>query len=222
MVYQSNTDAVEKKRPALSHAIRTMPRWKWRLLGIGLVIGTIGLVGQGAAYLSSRNARSAPTNQQPAGSTGVATPSAAPGAPAGASGFVGGQPTAPAPGTAGTPGSPTPDASGDSSATPGMTQVMTPFMTRVGFSLFVGIVVGLVFRTFIRLALTLSVLTIGAAAALSYFHVVNVDLTAVRTETAQATGWLADQGYRLKDMLFNALPSSTSAGIGFLLGFKRR
>jgi uncharacterized membrane protein (Fun14 family) len=50
----------------------------------------------------------------------------------------------------------------------------------------------------------------------------NVDLTAVKSSTTQAGGWLADQSYRLKDMLFHALPSSTAASIGFLLGFKRR
>jgi len=98
-------------------------------------------------------------------------------------------------------------------------------MTRVGFSLFLGLMVGLIFRTFLRIATLLCALTIAAAAALSYFHIVNVDMTAVQQGTTQATSWLTDQTFRLAHLLFGALPatmSTGSAGAGFFIGFKRR
>jgi uncharacterized membrane protein (Fun14 family) len=208
MVYQSGTDV--KKPPALKHAIKSMPRWKWRLLTLGLVIGMIGVAGQAYSFFAGQNSpANAPVVQQSSG-----MPSASP-APVGSSGFVSGHPAAtdsPAVTTSDSTQQPASDYS----------QLWKPFMTKVGFSLFVGIFVGVVFRAFLKMATVVCLLIVGAAMGLSYFHILNVDLTTVKTETAQATSWLADQGYRVKDMLFHALPSSTSAGIGFLLGLKRR
>jgi uncharacterized membrane protein (Fun14 family) len=203
MVYRSGTD-VEKKRPALLHAIRTMPRWKWHLLTIGLVLGSIGLVSQVSAFLNTPHDPVFPHHAQvaPAPSDSAANPS---------SGNPGASPQ---------PAATSPDAGTDPA--PETTSPWKPFMTKFGFSLFVGISVGTIFRTFIRTAMVVTGLIVATAAALSYYHVVNVDMTAVNHETALATGWLADQGYRVKDMLFHTLPSSTAAGIGFFLGLKRR
>ena len=94
-------------------------------------------------------------------------------------------------------------------------------MTRVGFSLFVGVIVGLLFRTFIRIALSISALVIAGATALSFFHI-NIDMTVVKADASQTTHWLTHQAYVLKGMLFHALPSSTSASLGFIFGFKKR
>jgi uncharacterized membrane protein (Fun14 family) len=210
MVYQSGTDT--QKQPALKHAIKSMPGWKWRLLTLGLVVGMIGVGGQVYGFFRGENPRvNAPVMHQ-----ATAAPSASP-APMGSRGFVSGQPASTDTQTAGTPA-----ADSTQQSPPDYSQLWKPFMTRVGFSLFVGIFVGVVFRAFLRTAMMISVAIIGGAMALRYFNVVNVDLTAVKTETAQATNWFADQGYRVKDMLFHALPSTTSAGIGFILGLKRR
>jgi uncharacterized membrane protein (Fun14 family) len=182
-------------RPALVHAVRTMPRWKWKLLGFGLMIGCIGVGGQVAS-----------TYLKPPATPQSHTATAAP--------VNGAQPSAGSP--AATPASPAPASS------PTIVDMITPFMSHFGFSLFVGIVVGLVFRTFIRVALLFSALIIGGAMALSYFFHVNVDMSVVKADTSQAVSWLTDQGYHLKGMLFQALPSSTAAGVGFLFGFKKR
>jgi uncharacterized membrane protein (Fun14 family) len=207
MVYQSGTDEKANRRAyrsqsRLKHAVKTMPRWKWRLLQLAMVVGAIGLVGQTAERLNAGpQAAVAPVVSTHIVST--ETP------PAGAS----------------SPASPVrilPDGSTPSAAQQSLLQAVTPYMATIGFSLFVGVVAGLVFRTFLRMALMLTTLIVGGAMALSYFHVMNIDLTAVKADTSQATSWLTDQGYRLKDMLFNALPSSTGATVGFLFGIKRR
>ena len=213
MVYKSGTDPQSlRHRRGLAHALKTMPHWKRKILVISMVIGCIGVSGHAASFLAHGSTPATPQTAQPLPAvpgTGTGTP------PGGSSGFVSGQPV-----------SSTPSASAPAQTSPpapdsGLTQALTPFMTHVGFSLFVGVIVGLIFRTFLRMALTITALIVAAAMALSYFHI-NVDLTAVKTNASQATSWLSDQGYRLKDMLFNALPSSTAAGIGFFLGLKRR
>jgi uncharacterized membrane protein (Fun14 family) len=198
-------------RPALMHAVKTMPSWKVKLLSFGLLLGCIGVGGQVASNYMKGPAPLAPP-------THVA-PNAAP-APTGSNGFVNGQPayptTPPATPAVQQPSSPTPAPS------PTLLDAVTPFMSHFGFSLFVGIVVGLIFRTFIRVALLFSALIVGGAMALSYFGHINIDLGTVKTDTSQAVSWLMQQGTILKGMIFQALPSSTAAGVGFLLGFKRR
>jgi uncharacterized membrane protein (Fun14 family) len=203
MVYQSGTE-YQPKRPAIVRAFRGMPRWKWRLLTIGLVIGSIGLVSQVSAFLNTphdpvfpQHAKVVESNAAPPGSSAAHPRSTAPDADA-----------SPSPTTT----DPQPDPMAP----------WKPFMTKFGFSLFVGIAIGTIFRTFYRIGLTITGVVVAAAAALSYYHVVNVDMTAVSHGTALATGCLADQAYRVKELLFHALPSSTAAGIGFFLGLKRR
>jgi uncharacterized membrane protein (Fun14 family) len=196
-VYQSNGAGSQvQKSLRVVHAVKTMPRWKWKLLGLGLIIGILGVLGQGAVMLNNGS-------PSPAAPVAHSEPNAMPAA----------GPRTPVVSTV--------DALGNTPP-PTFTQLMTPFLTHVGFSLFVGVILGLMFRTFLRMALLFTALVVGGAMALSYFHVMNVDLTAVQTDTARATSWLADQGYRVRDMLFHALPCGTSAGLGFILGFKKR
>jgi uncharacterized membrane protein (Fun14 family) len=95
-------------------------------------------------------------------------------------------------------------------------------MTKFGFSFVIGLIVGVVFRTFIGFAATLTAVVIAAALALSYFHVINVDMTAVKAQTGEATSWISEQGGHLKDLIFAHLPSTGAAGAGFLVGLKKR
>ena len=214
MVYQSNSpEAALPNKSKLKNAVKSMPRWKWRLLGVGLVVGLIGVAGEAAILFHGGTVATGKTTTVT--KTVVATPGAP---PVGSSGFVG----APSnnstpPGTETTVTTTTP-----TDASPSLVQALTPFMTHVGFSLFIGVVVGLIFRTFLKMALSLTAVVMLGAWALSYYHIMNVDMTLVKDQTAQATSWLADQGYRLRDMLFHALPSSSGATVGFILGFKKR
>jgi uncharacterized membrane protein (Fun14 family) len=196
----------------LHHAVRTMPRWKKILLVMSLLVGVAGF---GVQEASSYMRKSAPPTPTPA-VTGRPAPSGGV-MPGGSSGFVGG----------GSPASPAPDSSTSTTSSPqtqapSVSDKMTPYVTRIGFSVFIGAVVGFIFRTFIKLAAGITALIVAIAIGLSYFHILNVDMTAVKTETANASGWLSDQAGRLKEVIFSALPSSTGAGAGFVFGFKRR
>jgi uncharacterized membrane protein (Fun14 family) len=195
-------------RPAMVHAVKTMPTWKWKILGFAFAMGCVGVGGEATSYFLKHPRPATTVNE---------TAPASPGSgyvPSGSSGFVSGQPSNAIPDST--------SASPPSATAPTLTDAITPFLSHFGFSLFVGVIVGLIFRTFIRMAMLTTALIVGGAMALSYFHILNVDLTMVKNETAQATSWVNDQGDRLKDMLFHALPSSTAAGLGFLFGFKKK
>ncbi|HSV12644.1 MAG TPA: FUN14 domain-containing protein [Tepidisphaeraceae bacterium] len=211
---EQNVPPPQAQGSGVGHVIRTLPSWKRKLIGISLVMGAVGAGGQ----LASSSLQSHPT--PPVNSSGTpaanATPTDAPPAPNGARGFVSSTPApkgdAPA----------TPPAIVGQDTSPTMTQRVSPWMTRVGLSFFVGIVVGLVSRMFLKIAAGITVLIGGVILALSYFHVLNVDMSSVKTEYASASAWLGDQAVRLKDMVLHALPSTSSAAAGFLSGFKRR
>jgi len=208
-------------KSAVVRTLGTMPSWKRKLMVVSLVVGLIGLGTQAASALL----------QHPTPPAQPVTPNGTPSAPAarssngqsktpgGSSGFVSGQPVAaPVPGSADT----TTAAPTTSPSEPTLTERATPWMTRIGLSFFVGIVAGIVFRTFAKVAVGFSVIIAGIFVALSYFHVLNIDMTAVKGEYASASAWLGDQVTRLKDAVFHALPSSSAAAAGFLSGFKKR
>ena len=95
-------------------------------------------------------------------------------------------------------------------------------MATYGFSFVIGLVVGVIFRTFLGFAAMVTGLVIAGAVALSYFHVINVDMNTVKAGTGAATSWLSEQGGQLKDLIFAHLPSTGAAGAGFLVGMKKR
>ena len=200
---------------------RHLPPWKRKLLGVSLIIGILGFGTQITSKVLHHSApapavtgptqMSRPTQSTP----GTASPSKV-----GGSGFVSGNPQ-PDPYTTSTP-APTATPAPTSTDSHTITDTITPWMGKLGISFFVGVVLGTVARAFVKLA-AMGAVAIGLIfAGLSYFHVVNVDLTAMKTKYASATEWLEDQGGRLKNVAVGALPSSTSAMAGFFAGFKRR
>jgi uncharacterized membrane protein (Fun14 family) len=207
-----------------------MPSWKRKLATASLVLGAVG----GGTQLASSALES--KTSPSANTTTVATTPAAPGAsgggassamPAGSSGFVAGgapysaknQPPYP---SAADPGTITAPPTTAPSQPPTLTQRISPWMTRLGISFFVALIIGLMFRTFLKIAAGITVVIGGIILALSYFHVLNIDMTQVKTEYASASGWIADQGTRLKDLVMHALPSSSAAAAGFMSGFKKK
>ena len=212
MTEENQITPVDQHRSKVVRAFGTMPGWKRTLLGVSLLIGAIGAFGEVASYSHHKNA------QPPSAETrSTSNPNAPSYVPPGSSGFAGKQPdTDSAPSTA----TPTNTTSTDQSPT--ATETVTPWMRRLGFSFFVGLVVGFLFRTFLKMATMLSLLVGGGFLALSYFGILNVDLTSVKSQYASSASWISDQAFRLKDVIFAALPSSTAAGAGFLSGFKRR
>ena len=209
--YTAHADGTAGGQPRLAHAFRTMPGWKVKLLVSALILGVLGAGAQVASRMLRDRAPvvTTTTHVTPAAPSGVVPP--------GSSGFADN-------GGASTPPQTTTDTTVTTPAAtpPTLTDQVTPYMTKFGFSFVVGLVVGVVFRTFLGFAAMITGLVIALALALSYFHVINLDLTAVRAQTGAATTWLSEQGGHLKDLLFAHLPSAGAAGAGFLVGMKRR
>ena len=105
---------------------------------------------------------------------------------------------------------------------PTLAQKVSPWAMRMGLSLLVGFLIGFALRVFVRITVTLLLLGIGLLMLLSYFHVVNVDLSAEKTKYESTVNWAQDQAYRLKDSALSHLPSSGGGALGAFAGFRRR
>jgi uncharacterized membrane protein (Fun14 family) len=105
---------------------------------------------------------------------------------------------------------------------PGWGERLSPWMTRVGLSFVVGFVLGWVFRAFLKMMSLLALAGIAIMAALSYFHVVNLDLSAAREQYASTMGWATDQAQILGRAILGHIPGSTSSIVAFYMGFRRR
>jgi uncharacterized membrane protein (Fun14 family) len=194
-----------------------LPAWTRKLLGVSLILGLLGTAGQiaGATRPKTRTVeeKTVVEKKVPAPAPAPAPSLARPGS---SSGFVG---TAPPPVTSQpavittTKTVPIP---------PTVTEQSTPWVTRIGFSLFVGIVFGLVFRTFIKVSAMVTAAALAGVAALSYFHIVDLDKSAVRSEVTTGLGWVRHAAWNVKDETFHRLPSAGAAGVGFFFGLRRR
>lgn len=96
------------------------------------------------------------------------------------------------------------------------------WMAKLGLSFAGGLVIGIFFRTFLKTMAAITALAAALLVGLSYFELVNVDFTTMRTNYDSFAGWLADQGWRFKELVVGILPSAVFAGFGFLVGFLRR
>jgi uncharacterized membrane protein (Fun14 family) len=186
--------------------LATMPRWHKLVLLVGVGLAIAGGIG----WMTSRAASDNGTRVTST-STSTSTPVQA---PPGASKFI---------------GSDTPPAADTTSTTttireepPTLIGRLSPNATRIGGSVVAGFVFGWIFRAFLK-TVTFFVLLAGAALlALSYFGVINVDLSSAREHYASALHWLTDQSARLKDVMLAHLPSSGGGALGAFLGFRRR
>jgi uncharacterized membrane protein (Fun14 family) len=97
-----------------------------------------------------------------------------------------------------------------------------PWLTRVGGSFAVAFVVGWLFRAFVKLATMIAALAVLALLALSYFNVINIDLSQAERHYESAVAWAGDQGQRLGKALAEHLPSSLAGFAGLFVGFRRR
>ena len=195
--------------PTLTHEIRRLPRWKIGLLAGSLAVGVVGVT---THFVAAANHKTVTTTHT------VVTAAPTPGggvAPPGSSGFMGGGGTDPAA---------APMAQTTTTTTPAPDTLMDqagPFLGKFGFSFFVGLVLGFLTRTFVKIAAGVGILIVAAGFALHYFHV-DVDTAAVQQQAASVTSWVQSQLGSLKDLVFAHLPSAGAAGAGFLFGLKRR
>jgi uncharacterized membrane protein (Fun14 family) len=165
-----------------------------------------------------RSAADAPPVSFPEDGPGAGT-TAAP--PPGVSGYVDGRRTTSSVDTANTAAPPTPEATVPVRDRSRFERV-APIASRIGVSFLVGMCLGIVFRTFLKTMAAITAAVTAVFLLLSYFQVLNVDLTTMKVNYDSAAQWLGDQVGRLKEVVMNAVPSSASVTIGFLSGFKKR
>src|SRR5688500_14022053 len=147
------------ERKSVRGAVKSMPRWKKTLIGLSLVLALVGGGAQIAGGIGGRNVTSEATAE-----AARETPSP----PPSASGFVpaGGNETAAAPEAAAPP--------------PSQLQRMAPHLTKIGGSFFVALVLGVIFRTFIKTAAMVTVAAAGLFFVLTYFNVLDLDVAGMK------------------------------------------
>ncbi len=118
----------------------------------------------------------------------------------------------------------TPDTTSTSSPQPKPTaiQAMSPWAMRVGGSMLGGFLLGFALRTFVRITAALLALGLSVFMLLSYFNVMNVDLTSAENKYKSSIEWLDDQANRLENAAKSHLPSSGSGAVGIFAGFRRK
>lgn len=196
--------------------VATMPRWHKFVLAIGVAL----LIAGGVGWVMTRNAPAAVTTTTTVVEPKTGTQRSVSGIPKNSSGFVGSNST-------GTSTDPTPSQRTVTTTTPapapdGWVAKLSPETTRVGGSVVAGFVVGWLFRAFLKTMAFLALLAGAGLFALSYFGVINVDMTAVREGSASAVQWLTSQADRFKDVIVSHLPSTGGGALGAFLGFRRR
>lgn len=97
----------------------------------------------------------------------------------------------------------------------------SPAAMRIGVSVLVAFVIGWLFRKFIKAMALITLVIGGTFAALTYFKVINVDLSSAQGHYETAMEWLHDQAGRIKEMVVAYLPSNVGKVLGFYLGFRR-
>ena len=70
--------------------------------------------------------------------------------------------------------------------------------------------------------MTLLLLGVVSMMLLSYFNIVNIDLSEARTKYASSIHWVQDQACKLKDVAQSHLPHSGAGAVGAFAGFRRR
>ena len=169
-----------------------MPRWHKTVLMLATVLAIAGLVGQVSTKFSPATTTLPKSSPGPAGASHAFTPS---------------------------------DSPQDSSRTPispTLAQRLSPSMMHIGLGLLGGFIVGWAFRAFIKMMALITLAGVVILTLLSYFNVLNVDLTAAENQFRSSTSWVSDQASRLKDVALAHIPGSASTFAGMFLGFRRK
>lgn len=168
-----------------------------------LVLGVIGLAGWGVASLSPSS--NDPAKAAPAERTVVQ--------PGGSSSYVSG--TAPDASTT----------SVDQEITK-LKESWTAWFSRhgakLGFGFAGGFAIGFAFRTFIKTMASLTAIAVVVFGLLSYFKILNIDLSSVQKAWESNSDWILTQAGKLKDVAMSHLPSSTTGFAGMFMGMKRK
>jgi uncharacterized membrane protein (Fun14 family) len=93
---------------------------------------------------------------------------------------------------------------------------------QIGFAFLGGFAIGFAFRAFLKTMAVLTALAIVSIFLLSYFRVINVDFTMVREQWNSNSEWILAQATKLKDVVWQYLPSSTAGVAGLIVGMVRK
>ncbi len=98
----------------------------------------------------------------------------------------------------------------------------SPTIFRLGFSFFAAFCVAYALRSFLKLAIIgIGLLLIGLF-ALQYFDLIQVDWTEIGSRYDSVSAWIRAQTATFRTFIQGALPSSASAAVGLIAGFRRR
>jgi uncharacterized membrane protein (Fun14 family) len=178
---------------------RRLPRWKKALLVMSVVVMLVGLGLQGYAYAVRPSAPSQ-AGPRPPGTTGLVSPK-------------GLQPQPP------------PGETETTDVLPEQTPPSAdwyPAVFRLGFSFFVGFCIAYALRTFLKVSLVAVGLVLLALFGLQYAGVIQVNWSAMEGHYHALAGWLVEQTATFRKFITGYLPSSTSAALGLLVGFRKR
>jgi uncharacterized membrane protein (Fun14 family) len=112
----------------------------------------------------------------------------------------------------------TPD---QSTASPG-SSMLARWSRRAGASLLIGFIVGWAFRTFLKIMSTITAATVAAFCLLSYFNVMNIDMTSIEKKSTTATAWITDQGTRLRQTAMSHVHSTLGGILGLAMGARKK
>ncbi len=201
-------DAGETKRPRNLkegvEGLKGLPRWKKLLLGGAAALLVLGLIGQGVSMMSSPE----PTPSGPSARSGDRT-----GPPPGVNSLLpSGQDQT---GT---------DATEDESAEKddSLLHDWSPALVKLGFSFFVGLAIGYVLRTFLKLTLIVSGLILLSVFGLEYLGFVDVRWDQMDQSWSALIEGMKDEFSAFKAFIEGSLPSAASFGAGVFTAFKRK
>jgi len=97
-----------------------------------------------------------------------------------------------------------------------------PWMTRVGVGFVAAFILGWLFRAFIKLMMTMTLVVVLLLAGLSYFRVIDIDFSKAEQQYRDASAWVTDQAAKVKDAIAAHIPASMASTLGMFLGFRRK
>ena len=78
------------------------------------------------------------------------------------------------------------------------------------------------FRTFVKAMASITAVVLGGLVLLSYFNVMNIDLTAARNNYKDASSWVTDQAGRLRDSAEGHIHSTLGGALGLFIGWRKK
>ncbi len=167
----------------------TAPRWRFRLIVV--------LFGVVAAAVVMRAARGTQEPEPQAAASGSAQP--------------GGMTTGLVPGQTPTETEPQPE------KPKGTLDTILPFVTEGGIAMILGLILGMLTRSFLKVLLVFAILGFVGVQYLNYKGVMTVDWGAMKDFVLN----MVPRGASLSMIVMKKLPSLGAFGLGYLLGLKR-